>query len=258
MTTERDRSIDEVRPPALRLADVHVRPDGADREVLGGIDLEVDAGDVVAVLGSSGSGKSTMLRAIVGLVPVSKGSVHLHGQDLDGVPTHRRGVGLMFQDHALFPHLDVAGNVGFGPRMAGVDRSVRRTRVAELLELVGLGGFERRSVASLSGGERQRVALARTLAPEPRLVLLDEPMGSLDRALREDLVMELGAILRSTGTTTLVVTHDHAEATTIADRLVILDHGRIVQQGAVAEVLARPNDDHVARLLGSVHPDGGG
>ena len=258
MGEDRNPSIGDGRPPALRLVDVHVRPDGCDHEVLVAIDLTVDRGDIVAVLGSSGSGKSTLLRSIVGLSAISQGSMHLHGRDLAGVPTHRRGIGLMFQDHALFPHLDVEGNVGFGPAMTRVDRSARRARVAELLDLVGLRGFERRSVASLSGGERQRVALARALAPEPRLLLLDEPMGSLDRALREDLVVELGSILRTTGTTTLVVTHDHTEATTIADRLVILDDGRIVQHGAVSEVLAHPVDAHVARLLGRAQPDGGG
>ena len=205
---------------------------------------------VLAVLGSSGSDKSTMLRAIAGLVPLDAGRIFLDGEDLGGRPTHQRGVGLMFQDHVLFPHLDVAGNVGFGLRVRRMPRAERSERVAEMLELVGLAGFERRAVGDLSGGERQRVALARALAPGPAVLLLDEPMGSLDRALRDRLVHELDALLRTLAMTALYVTHDHTEAMVIADDLVVLDHGRVLQRGAPRAVAEDPVDDHVAVLLG--------
>lgn len=234
----------------LILDRVTVRFDGAERDALHDVSIGLADGEVLAVLGSSGSGKSTMLRAIAGLTPVSDGRILLGGRDLADVPTHRRDVGLMFQEHVLFPHLDVAGNVAFGLRMQGIARRDTSGRVAELLELVGLGGFERRAVSSLSGGERQRVALARALAPAPRVLLLDEPMGSLDRALRDRLVEELGALLRDLAMTAVYVTHDHVEAESIADDLLVLDDGRIRQHGRPADVAAEPIDAHVARLMG--------
>ncbi len=172
---------------------------------LAGLDLEVADGEVVALLGPSGSGKSTLLRVVAGLVAPDAGSVTWDGQDLAGVPPHRRGFGLMFQDYALFPHLDVGGNVAFGLRMQG---PVRPGRVAEVLEMVGLPGYEDRAVGTLSGGEAQRVALARALAPEPRMLMLDEPVGSLDRVLRERLVIELRELLVRLRMTALYVTHD--------------------------------------------------
>ncbi len=178
----------------LEVRGLTVRYDGAAPAALDEVDLDVDPGEVVAVLGPSGCGKSTLLRAVAGLVPVEQGSVSLAGRDLDGVATHERGVGLMFQDYALFPHRDVGDNVAFGLRMRGVARRDRDERVAELLDLVGLPGAERRSVAALSGGERQRVALARALAPAPGLLMLDEPLGALDRSLRDRLVLELGEL----------------------------------------------------------------
>jgi thiamine transport system ATP-binding protein len=202
------------------------------------------------VLGSSGSGKTTLLRAIAGLAPISSGRIAFEGRDLAGVAAHRRGFGFMFQDHALFPHLDAGGNVAFGLKMAGMSRAARDLRVDEVLELVGLSGFGDRPISELSGGERQRVALARTLAPSPSLLLLDEPMGALDRALRDRLVPELGELIRSLGLTAIYVTHDHAEAFELADRLVIMDVGRVVQRGVPDEVDAAPVSDHVARLLG--------
>ena len=172
------------------------------------VTLDIAPGEVFALLGPSGCGKSSLLRAVAGLEPAAAGTVAWDGVDLAGVPVHRRGFGLMFQDGQLFPHRDVAGNVEFGLRMAGLDRAAREARVHELLDVVGLAGYERRPVATLSGGEQQRVALARSLAPSPRLLLLDEPLSALDRALRERLAEDLRAALTATGTTALLVTHD--------------------------------------------------
>ncbi len=225
------------------------------RRVLDGVDVEVDASETVALLGPSGSGKSTLLRAIAGLEPLAAGTIHFGGEDLDGVPPHRRGFGLMFQDGALFPHRDVRGNVEFGLRMAGVDTRDRAARVDEVLALVGLSGFGARRVAQLSGGEQQRVALARTLAPEPRLLMLDEPLGSLDRLLHDRLVDDLRALLAGSGLPALVVTHDHDEARALADRIVLLRDGRVVQAGRPEELSRNPRDEWVARFLG-VEPPG--
>lgn len=175
---------------------------------LDAVDLGIAAHEIVCVLGPSGSGKSTLLRVVAGLQAADSGRVVLEGRDQARVPTHRRGVGLMFQDHQLFPQRDVAGNVAFGLRMRGARRTEQDRTVAELLDLVGLPGAARRAVGSLSGGEQQRVALARALAPSPRLLMLDEPLGQLDRGLRERLVVELRGLFRTLGTTVLAVTHD--------------------------------------------------
>ena len=215
-----------------------------------GLDLDVGPGEIVAVLGPSGCGKSTLLRAVAGLVPVERGSIVLAGRDLAGTPTHERGVGLMFQDYALFPHRDVGDNVAFGLRMRGIARRDRDERVAELLELVGLPGAERRSVAALSGGERQRVALARALAPTPGLLMLDEPLGALDRALRDRLVLELGELFALIGVAVLYVTHDQGEALGLAHRVVVMDRGRVVQEGSPVELWGAPTSPFVARFLG--------
>ena len=214
------------------------------------VDVEVADGEVLALLGPSGCGKSTLLRAVAGLEPPVAGTVRWDEKDLADVPVHRRGFGLVFQDGQLFPHRDVAGNVAFGLRMRHVPAEDRRTRVAELLELVGLAGYERRKVTELSGGEQQRVALARALAPRPRLLLLDEPLSALDRALREQLAMDLAGVLRVAGATALVVTHDHDEAFTLADRVAVMRAGRIVQTGPPDEVWRRPADEDTARFLG--------
>ena len=176
-----------------------------------------------ALLGPSGSGKSTLLRVVAGLVTPDRGAVRIGDVDVTDVPTHRRGVGMVFQDEQLFEHLDVAGNVEFGLRMRGDPPAQRQRRVGELLGLVGLTGFERRNVRQLSGGEAKRVALARSLAPSPSVLLLDEPLTGLDRQLHDRLVDDLGAILRAERTTSLLVTHDHDEAQAIADRVVTVD-----------------------------------
>lgn len=232
----------------LTLADATVR--FGTRAVLDRVGLAVDAHEIVCVLGPSGSGKSTLLRAVAGLQELDGGQVLLDGRDQRGVPAHRRGVGLMFQDHQLFPQRDVAGNVAFGLRMHGASRGEQADRVAELLELVGLPGAQRRAVASLSGGEQQRVALARALAPRPRLLMLDEPLGQLDRSLRERLVVELRELFDELGTTVLAVTHDQGEAFALADRVVVMRDGRIAQSGTPLDVWRHPADEFVARFLG--------
>ncbi|MFW6694287.1 ABC transporter ATP-binding protein [Streptomyces sp. MAR4 CNX-425] len=232
----------------LALDDVTVRY--GDRAAVDAIRLDVAEHEIVCVLGPSGSGKSTLLRAVAGLQPVAAGRVLLGGRDLAGVPAHRRGVGLMFQDQQLFPHRDVGGNVAFGLRMHGTSRAAARERVASLLTLVGLPGAERRAVGALSGGEQQRVALARALAPSPQLLMLDEPLGQLDRSLRERLVVELRQLFGRLGTTVLAVTHDQGEAFALADRVVVMREGRVAQSGTPVEVWERPADEFVARFLG--------
>ncbi|MCX2952059.1 ABC transporter ATP-binding protein [Lentzea sp. NEAU-D7] len=214
------------------------------------VSLSVADGEVVALLGPSGCGKSTLLRTVAGLEKPTSGSVRWDATDLAGVPVHRREFGLVFQDGQLFPHRTVAGNVAFGLRMKKVERETRDKRVLSLLELVGLEGYADRRVTQLSGGEQQRVALARALAPSPRLVLLDEPLSALDRALREQLAVDLARLLREAATTALVVTHDHDEAFTLADRVAIMSRGRIVQVGPPAEVWSSPVDVETAKFLG--------
>ena len=233
----------------LELTEVVVRY--GDRAAVDGVSLSVDRGEVVALLGPSGSGKTSLLRAVAGLEPVAAGSVRWDGADVTATPPHRRGFGLVFQDFALFPHLDVAGNVGFATKGAGV---------ADALALVGLAGYERRRIDTLSGGEAQRVALARALAPRPGLLLLDEPLGSLDRPLRERLTGELRQLLHRLDVAAVHVTHDQHEALAIADRVVVLREGRVAQQGAPAEVWRAPADEWVARFLGfaNVVPAGEG
>ena len=272
------------------------------KPLLKGVSFSVSPGEIVCLLGASGSGKSTILRIIAGLEEAESGDVAWDGESLKGMPTHRRRFGLMFQDYALFPHLNVFENVAFGLRMQKSDRkpdskvsrlwskqrvaalpeskisrfsgrervarleSVEpgganarkapdnahpiRERVMECLELVHLTGFEHRGVAELSGGEQQRVALARALAPRPRLLMLDEPLGALDRALKESLLDELRQILRQAGIPAIYVTHDQQEAFTLADRIILLRDGQIAQVGTPPEVFAHPANGWVASFLG--------
>lgn len=212
--------------------------------------LNLAAGEMLALLGPSGCGKSTLLRAIAGLEPLAAGTISLDGDDITAAAPEARPFGLMFQDHALFPHRDVGQNVEFGLRMNEVASATRRERVGELLELVGLAGYERRAVTTLSGGEAQRVALARALAPAPRVLLLDEPLGSLDRHLRDRLIGELPAVLDATGTAAIHVTHDHDEAFALGDRVGVMHDGRLHQTDPPAEVWAAPRSLVVARILG--------
>ncbi|WP_372729961.1 ABC transporter ATP-binding protein [Nocardioides sp.] len=230
----------------LSLREVTVAYDGIPAVV--DVSLDLPDGEVLAVLGPSGCGKSTLLRAVAGLGPNASGRICWDGQDLAGVPTHKRGFALMFQDGQLFAHLTVARNVGYALRLRRAPRVAQR--VDELLELVGLAGYGDRLPGTLSGGERQRVALARSLAVEPRLLLLDEPLSALDAGLRERLAGELREILRAAGTTALMVTHDHEEAFTVADRLAVMRAGRVVQEGVIAEVWRGPADPETALFLG--------
>jgi thiamine transport system ATP-binding protein len=215
-----------------------------------GLDLTVVDHEVVCVLGPSGSGKTTLLRAIAGLEPIAAGVITRDGVDLTGVPPHLRRLGFMFQEQALFPHRDVIGNVAFGLRMQRLARDRVDERAREVLALVGLGGFEHRSIRELSGGERQRVALARALAPEPSLLMLDEPLGALDQALRDDLARELRGLFERLGVTVLMVTHDQEEAFALGDRVAVVHAGRIEQIGTPVEVWRRPASEFVARFLG--------
>ena len=241
---------------SLALDDVGVVIDR--RPILESVSLEVGPGERLALLGPSGSGKSTALRVTAGLQRPSAGRVLLDGVDVTGVPPHRRGVGLVFQDAALFPHRDVAGNVGFGPRVAHLPAAEREARVAEALELVGLAGTERRDVTTLSGGEAQRVALARALAPRPEVLLLDEPLGALDGPLRQRLQDDLRELFERLSLTVVHVTHDVGEAFALGDRVAVLREGRVAQVATPEELWAGPADDWVARFLGmaNVERDG--
>jgi len=221
-----------------------------DVAALDGLDLTVRTGSVAAIIGPSGCGKSTLLRVVAGLQRTDTGKVWWDGDDVTGVPPHLRGFGLMFQDYALFPHRTVAGNVAFGLRMAGVDTASADARVGEVLDLVGLNGYGDRHIEGLSGGEQQRVALARTLAPRPALVMLDEPIGSLDRSLRERLLAEMRHIFDTLEVTVLYVTHDQEEAFALADDVAVMRDGRIVAQDSVGGLWRRPGSVWTARFLG--------
>lgn len=208
------------------------------------------AGEILCFLGASGCGKTTLLRIIAGLERADAGTIRFEGRDMAGVPPHRRSFGMMFQDFALFPHRNVIQNVTYGLALRKLPAGETERRAEEMLEMVGLAGFAERNVGELSGGERQRVALARSLAPHPRLLMLDEPLGSLDRALRERLMVELRRILKAVGVTAIFVTHDQAEAFAIADRIAVFSEAKIAQIAAPEVVYHRPASETVAKFLG--------
>jgi spermidine/putrescine ABC transporter ATP-binding subunit len=217
------------------------------------LDLSVDPGELFVLLGASGSGKSTLLRAIGGFVQPDAGRIVLDGVELGALPPHRRPINTMFQSYALFPHMSVAANIGFGLRMRGMAREAVAARVAEMLDLVSLRGFGERRPAQLSGGQQQRVALARSLAPRPSLLLLDEPLSALDRNLRRETREELVRLQRQLGLAFILVTHDQEEALTMADRIGVMRKGRLAQMGTPAEVYEHPNSRFVAEFLGAAN-----
>jgi ABC-type Fe3+/spermidine/putrescine transport system ATPase subunit len=227
----------------------HLSKSFANTLALAEVSLTLDEGQILCLLGPSGCGKTTLLRLIAGLETPDSGSILFENRDMTGVPPHQRGFGLMFQEFALFPHKNVSQNVAFGlQHMEGTEEI--EARVREMLALLGLAGFEQRDVNSLSGGERQRVALARSLAPGPRLLMLDEPLGALDRALRERLMLEIRQILKQLGLTAIYVTHDQTEAFAVADRVAVMNRGRIEQDGPPEQLYYQPATPFVAQFLG--------
>ncbi len=232
----------------LRLENLH-KTYGSIRAV-DSVTLALRPGETVALLGPSGCGKSTLLRLVAGLEPPTKGRIFLGDRDITALPPQRRGFGMVFQDYALFPHLNVEKNIAFGLVEAGWTKEARRARVGELLGLVGLEGYEKRRVFELSGGQQQRVALARSLAPKPALLLLDEPLSNLDATLRDELKQELAQILGELAVSALFVTHDQSEALTIADRVAVMRSGRLEQVNTPADLFAAPASVWVARFLG--------
>lgn len=233
------------------------------KPILNGVSFSVSQGETICLLGASGSGKSTLLRIIAGLESPESGHILFNSIDLAQTPPHLRDFGLVFQDYALFPHLNVFDNIAFGLKMKNMESNsllfgmshqqavgLQRERVVEMLDLVNLIGFESRNVNDLSGGEQQRVALARAIAPSPRLLMFDEPLGALDRTLKDDLLHELRRILHKTKIPAIYVTHDQEEASTIADRILILHDGKIMRDGTPDEIWENPGSAPVARMLG--------
>lgn len=219
------------------------------KSLLTDISFTLKAGETICLLGASGSGKSTLLRMIAGLESPDAGNILFNGVDLALIPPHARDFGLVFQDYGLFPHLNVFDNIAFGLRMRKISPAKIQPRVSALLNQVNLDGFENRKVTDLSGGEQQRVALARVLAPGPRLLMFDEPLGALDRTLKEDLLSQLRAILQKAKVPALYVTHDQEEAFAIADRILLLHEGEIVREGTPSEVWSNPGSVWAARFL---------
>jgi len=236
--------------PYLKVESISVSYGGG-APVLDNVSLDVQRGEMVALLGSSGCGKTTLLRSIAGFVKPSAGRIVVDGRDITALPPEARHTAMMFQSYALWPHMDVAANIGYGLRMRGADKARIAGRVAEMLKLLQLEGFERRSVGSLSGGQRQRVAMGRALAVDPVVLLLDEPMSNLDYKVRLDLRHELRALQKRVGITAIYVTHDREEALTLADRIAVIDGGHVLQYGTPEQVFHRPASPFVAGFMGA-------
>ena len=236
-------------PPYLAIENVSVAYDGT--RVLSDVTLDVSRGELVALLGSSGCGKTTLLRSIAGFVTPQAGRIRVDGRDITSLPPEKRGTAMMFQSYALWPHMTVAGNIGYGLRMRGVSRDAIAQRVEEMLTLLQMRGFAARPVTQLSGGQRQRVALGRALAVDPKLLLLDEPMSNLDYKVRIELRHELRALQKRIGITAVYVTHDREEALTLADRIAVLDAGNVVQYGPPEQIFHEPASAFVAGFMGA-------
>jgi putative spermidine/putrescine transport system ATP-binding protein len=229
---------------------VDLRSSYGDKPVLDGVSFEVGDGELVAVLGPSGCGKTTLLKTIAGLLPVSGGSIEIDGVSMEGVPSRERNAPMVFQHYALFPHMSVADNIAYGLKVRGRPKQEREKRVEEVLSLVDLQGFGQRAVHTLSGGQQQRVAMGRALAIRPDVLLLDEPLSSLDERLRTQMRHDLRTILKTHGATTLYVTHDQDEAMELADRIVVMKAGRVEQIAPPLELYRNPATEYVARFLG--------
>jgi ABC-type Fe3+/spermidine/putrescine transport system ATPase subunit len=238
-------------PAYLSIESVSVSYGANAPPVLDRVSLDVQRGEMVALLGSSGCGKTTLLRAIAGFVKPRSGRIAVDGRDITELPPEARQTAMMFQSYALWPHMDVAANIGYGLRMRGVDKARIAQRVAEVLKLLQLEGYGPRNVSSLSGGQRQRVAMGRALAVDPLLLLLDEPMSNLDYKVRLDLRHELRALQKRVGITAIYVTHDREEALTLADRIAVIDGGHVLQYGTPEEVFHRPASPFVAGFMGA-------
>jgi spermidine/putrescine transport system ATP-binding protein len=232
-------------------------PEGGTVAALDGVSLAIGSNEFLTLLGPSGCGKTTLLKAIAGFEDLDEGEIYLDGRPLGGVPAYRRPFNTVFQSYALFPHMSVAGNIGYGPTVAGVGREDRAARVEEALRLVGLVGLERRMPRQLSGGQQQRVALARALVNRPRVLLLDEPLSALDRKLRQSMQLELKGLQHTVGVTFLFVTHDQEEALAMSDRIAVMEAGRILQLGTPTEVYDKPANRFVAGFVGAGNLFGG-
>jgi spermidine/putrescine transport system ATP-binding protein len=243
MSTSSDLSVD-LQSVTRRFGDV---------TAVDAVSLSIRQGEFFALLGPSGCGKTTLLRVIAGFEEPDAGTVLIHGRDVTGVPPHRRPVNMVFQQYALFPHLTVEENVGFGLRYKEMPRAAQAARVAEALALVRLTGLEKRRPDQLSGGQRQRVALARALALEPEVLLLDEPLAALDPNLRKEVQVELKTLQRKLGISFVFVTHDREEALAMSDRIAVMNHGRVEQVGSPVGVFERPETEFVARFLGAAN-----
>ena len=245
-------------PPLVRFEGVSKSFDGT--TAVDRLDLDIAEGEFFALLGPSGCGKTTLMRLLAGFETPDEGCILLGGRDIADVPPHRRPTSMMFQNYALFPHLNVERNVAFGLKQQGWESARAAARVEEVLTLVRLEGLNRRRTDQLSGGQKQRVALARALAPRPKILLLDEPLAALDRRLREQTQLELKALQRQLGVTFLIVTHDQDEAMAVADRIGVMRDGRLAQVGSPQEIYERPSSRYVAEFLGDANlfPTGGG
>lgn len=236
-------------PPIISIRALHVAYDGND--VLRGIDLDIQPGEMVALLGASGCGKTTLLRTLAGFMAARSGAIAVHGQDVLVLPPERRGMAMVFQSYALWSHMSVAQNIGYGLRLRGVPRAELARKVDATLEFLGLAGLGGRKVTQLSGGQRQRVALGRALAVEPQILLLDEPLSNLDAGIRQQMRHEIRAIQKQLGLTAILVTHDREEALAMADRVVILHAGGIEQAGTPEAVFNAPASPYVASFMGA-------